>query len=102
MQTFELDIAVTRGDATESVHRVHAAVVDVRGALVGKAREPETPTYWRSCAKLFQVMPLLETCIGMSGRTRNGSELRHLGTLRHAALRTEREQPRPARRLSRQ
>ncbi len=58
---FELDIAVTRGGLMESRHRVHAAVVDATDALVGAARDPSMVTYWRSCAKPFQVMPLLES-----------------------------------------
>ena len=61
MQAYNLDIAVTRGDAVESEHRVHAAVVDAGDALVGAARDSTLATYWRSCAKPFQVMPLLES-----------------------------------------
>ncbi|NUQ19732.1 MAG: asparaginase [Gemmatimonadaceae bacterium] len=57
--TYDLDVVVTRGDAIESRHRVHAAVVDAAGQLVGSARDPRLVTYWRSCAKPFQVMPLL-------------------------------------------
>lgn len=60
MKTFDLDIAVTRGGATESVHRVHAAVVDARGSMVANARDPQLATFWRSCAKPFQVMPFVE------------------------------------------
>lgn len=59
MQRYNLDVVVTRGDAVESEHRVHAAVVDASGRLVGMARDAERVTYWRSCAKPFQVMPLL-------------------------------------------
>jgi L-asparaginase II len=59
MRKFDLDILVTRGSGIESRHRVHAAVVNANGALVGASREPETVTMWRSCAKPFQVMPLL-------------------------------------------
>ncbi|NUR18418.1 MAG: asparaginase [Gemmatimonadaceae bacterium] len=57
--TFDLDVVVTRGAAVESRHRVHAAVVDASGQLIGSARDPRLVTYWRSCAKPFQVMPLL-------------------------------------------
>jgi L-asparaginase II len=60
-QSFDLDVVVTRGDAIESRHRVHAAVVDARGRLVGSARDADVVTYWRSCAKPFQVMPLLRS-----------------------------------------
>ncbi len=59
MRTFELDVVVTRGSTVESRHRVHAAVVDGRGGLVGGARESGLVTSWRSCAKPFQVMPLI-------------------------------------------
>jgi L-asparaginase II len=58
---FELDIGVTRGGLVESRHRVHAAIVDCRDVLIGAARDPAMVTYWRSCAKPFQVMPLLES-----------------------------------------
>jgi L-asparaginase II len=59
LRQFDLDIVVTRGSGIESRHRVHAAVVDADGKPVGAAREPSTVTMWRSCAKPFQVMPLL-------------------------------------------
>jgi L-asparaginase II len=59
MQTLDLDVVATRGDLVESHHRVHAAVVDAEGAVVATARDPELETFWRSCAKPFQAMPLL-------------------------------------------
>jgi L-asparaginase II len=58
---FELDIGATRGGLVESRHRVHAAVVDASDTLIGAARDGSMVTYWRSCAKPFQVMPLLES-----------------------------------------
>ena len=60
MTTYDLDVGTIRGNAIESRHRVHAAVVDARGALRGRAGDPELVSHWRSCAKPFQVMPLLE------------------------------------------
>ena len=60
MKVFELDVLVTRGADVESRHRVHAAVVDVNDALVAGARDSSRVTSWRSCAKPFQVMPLVE------------------------------------------
>ena len=56
---YELDVIVTRGGHVESTHRVHAAVVDEKGTLIGTARDPQFETFWRSCAKPFQVMPFL-------------------------------------------
>jgi L-asparaginase II len=61
MKTLYLDVVSTRGSAIESRHRVHAAVVDASGKLVAGARDPELVTHWRSCAKPFQVMPLLDS-----------------------------------------
>jgi L-asparaginase II len=61
MREFDLDVVVTRGSLIESRHRVHAAVVDERGTLIASARDPMLVTPWRSCAKPFQIMPLLES-----------------------------------------
>src|SRR5688572_21530820 len=59
MHYYDLDILVTRGSGIESRHRVHAAVVDASGALIGAAHDPALVTMWRSCAKPFQIMPLI-------------------------------------------
>ncbi len=56
-----LDVVITRGGTVESRHRVHAAVVDATGTLLEAARDPHTDTWWRSCAKPFQVMPLVRS-----------------------------------------
>ena len=61
MDQLSLDVVVTRGSLVESRHRVHAAVVDASGTLIAGAHEPRMTTWWRSCAKPFQVMPLLES-----------------------------------------
>ncbi len=54
-----LRIEQRRGRSTESVHRVHVAVVDATGALVARAGDPDLVTFWRSAAKPFQAMPLV-------------------------------------------
>lgn len=59
MQAYNLDVAVTRGGHVESRHRVHAAIVDAQAGLVGSARDSEFVAPWRSCAKPFQLMPLI-------------------------------------------
>src|SRR5438105_2995119 len=61
MKTYELDVAVTRGEGIESEHRVHAAVVGDDDELLGAARDPDSFTYWRSCAKPFQIIPFLSS-----------------------------------------
>ncbi len=54
-----LDVEVTRGDTIESVHRVHGAVIGPDDHLIAVARDHELVSMWRSCSKMFQVMPLL-------------------------------------------
>jgi L-asparaginase II len=61
MKSLQLDVVATRGSIIESRHRIHAAVVDARGCLIAGAGEPTLVTHSRSCAKPFQVMPLLES-----------------------------------------
>jgi L-asparaginase II len=61
MKVYELDVAVTRGEGTESEHRVHAAVVGEGDELIGAGRDPDAFTYWRSCAKPFQIIPFLSS-----------------------------------------
>ncbi|HKR08554.1 MAG TPA: asparaginase [Gemmatimonadaceae bacterium] len=61
MKNHELDITVLRGDFPESEHRVHAAVVAEGDDLVGSAHDAHAFTYWRSCAKPFQVIPFLSS-----------------------------------------
>ena len=72
MTEYDLDIIATRGGAVESRHRVHAAVVDSAGTLRGAAGNPALVTVWRSCAKPFQTMPMLESggfdALGWSSR----------------------------------
>src|SRR4051812_18574808 len=61
MKTIELGVAVTRGSDVESMHRVHAAIADSTGQLIAGSRDVSLVTHWRSCAKPFQVMPLLDS-----------------------------------------
>jgi L-asparaginase II len=57
--TLALDVIVSRSGVVESRHRVHAAVVDADGTLLHSARDPQRVAWWRSCAKPFQVLPLV-------------------------------------------
>ncbi len=90
MVSHELDVVVTRGESVESYHRVHAAVVDASDRLLGAAGDPELVTFWRSCAKPFQVMPLLE-CGGFDANEWGDEELAltcasHGGEPEHVAI----------------
>src|SRR5437870_6979056 len=49
-----------RGGWVEAVHEVHVAAVDATGRLVARAGVPELVTFWRSAAKPFQALPLVE------------------------------------------
>jgi len=59
MLALNLDVEITRGDTVESRHRVHAAVIGADDVLIGAARDSALVTMWRSCAKPFQLLPLL-------------------------------------------
>ena len=52
---------VTRGGQRESVHHGSVAVVDVDGQLVAHAGDPELSLYFRSSAKPFQAIPVIES-----------------------------------------
>lgn len=49
-----------RGAVLESRHHVHVAVVDANGRLVASAGNPDLVTFWRSAAKPFQALPLVQ------------------------------------------
>src|SRR2546425_12433370 len=49
-----------RGGVVEAVHEVHVAVVDSTGGLVARTGDPELVTFWRSAAKPFPALPLVE------------------------------------------
>ena len=60
MDRLSLDVVVTRGAVVESQHRVHAVIADASGRVLASAGDADRLTHWRSCAKPFQVMPLIE------------------------------------------
>lgn len=93
MRTLSLDVVATRGAMVESRHVVHAAVVragETSEGLVASAGDPHAVTFWRSCAKPFQVLPLLRD--GGFDRARWGDDelalacASHGGEPEHVAL----------------
>jgi L-asparaginase II len=52
---------VTRGDVVESVHRGAVVVIDMEGNLVASAGNADQLTYFRSAAKPFQAIPVVES-----------------------------------------
>lgn len=57
---FDLEVVVRRGSVAESRHRLQCAAVDVNGALVAGTPRAELVTMFRSAAKPFQLLPLVE------------------------------------------
>ena len=55
-----MQVELCRGTVVESRHRVHVAVVGENSTLVAHAGDPELVTFWRSAAKPFQAMPLID------------------------------------------
>lgn len=53
-------VEVTRGPVVESRHRVHVAVVDAEGTLRAYSGDPDLVTFWRSSAKPFQAIPVVD------------------------------------------
>lgn len=53
-------IEILRGGVVESAHAVHVAVSDAEGRLVAQVGDPDRLTYYRSAAKPFQALPLVE------------------------------------------
>jgi L-asparaginase II len=60
MSPAQLRIEATRGELVESVHPVIVAVVDPNDRLLASAGDPAYLTWWRSAAKPFQALPLVE------------------------------------------
>jgi len=52
---------VTRGDHVESLHHGSIAVVDSAGRLVAHSGDPDLFLYFRSSAKPFQAIPVIES-----------------------------------------
>lgn len=61
MNRAQVLVEVTRGPLVENVHRGHVAVVDWQGNLLYSAGDPRHLTYWRSSAKPFQALPVVES-----------------------------------------
>jgi L-asparaginase II len=60
MNQIECTVEVVRGALVESRHRVHVAVADAEGRLRASAGDPGLVTFFRSAAKPFQALPLID------------------------------------------
>jgi L-asparaginase II len=93
------EVRLIRGGRVESVHRVHVAVTDAEGRVLGAAGDPWREVLLRSAAKPFQALPLVEDgaagSLGLGPRDlalacgSHGGEVGHVGQLRDVLDRLE-------------
>lgn len=57
---FELEVDVRRGSVVESRHRLQCAIAEAHGTLAGGTAQAGLVTMFRSSAKPFQLLPLVE------------------------------------------
>jgi len=86
----QVDVVVVRGDIAESRHRVHCVVADAAGSVRATSAEPEGVTSFRSSAKPFQLLPLVERghadALGCNERELAIMAASHSGSRAHMAL----------------
>src|SRR5690606_17944588 len=58
-----LRVEVSRGPLCESRHAVAAVVADVHGHVLASTGDEYLMAYWRSSAKPFQALPLVQAAI---------------------------------------
>lgn len=87
---FDLEVVVRRGPVAESRHHLQCAVVDAQGTLVAGTSRADLVTMFRSSAKPFQLLPLVER--GHADRLGFGEEqlavmaASHTGSRHHVEL----------------
>ncbi|CCO07458.1 asparaginase [Desulforamulus hydrothermalis] len=89
----EILVKVIRGDLVESQHRGHLVMVDRNGKVLFSLGNPGHVTYWRSAAKPFQAVPVLERHaverFGLTGpeialfTSSHGGEEQHIQAIYH-------------------
>ncbi len=85
-------VHVIRGDVIESIHRGDVVVVDNNGDIIMEIGDANKLTFWRSSAKPFQVIPMIEAGgveeYGFTGEeialmtASHGGEERHVSTVK--------------------
>ncbi|WP_102128203.1 asparaginase [Deinococcus planocerae] len=79
-------VTFTRGGPAESVHRVHAAVVDGRGHTVAWCGDPALVSFPRSTSKPVQALPLALAAPELPGDELAIACASHAGTPGHLAV----------------
>ncbi len=86
----QVEVVVVRGDIAESRHRVQCVVADGSGNVRSASAEPNGVTSFRSAAKPFQLLPLVERghadALGCSERELAIMSSSHSGSRAHVAL----------------
>jgi len=86
----DIQVVVWRGSIPESRHRVQAVCADSSGAVRAATAEPRLMTAFRSSAKPFQLLPLVERghadAFGFDEPTLAVMAASHTGSRRHVAL----------------
>lgn len=84
-----IEVTVVRGDTPECVHGVEGVVVDARGRILAATGRPDFHTFFRSSAKPFQMLPLVERghadALGLSDAQLALVAASHNGEPRHVA-----------------
>ena len=70
----------------ESIHRIHAAVVDASGRLIASCGDPDLVTFPRSSSKPFQALPLALAAPDLPGDELAIACASHAGTPEHQAV----------------
>jgi L-asparaginase II len=85
-----VDVVIWRGDIAESRHRVQFAAADPRGVAVAGSADADLTTTYRSAAKPFQLLPLVERGhadrYGFSEEELAVMTASHTGSARHLEL----------------
>ncbi len=85
-----IDVEVWRGSIAESRHRIQAVVADAAGTVLESTEQPELVTSFRSAAKPFQLLPLIERGadqrLGLTEQHLAIMAASHTGAPQHLAL----------------
>ena len=85
-----MEVEVWRGSIAESRHRIQAVVTDAAGTLLASTELPGLVTSFRSAAKPFQLLPLIERGadqrLGLTEEHLAIMAASHTGSARHVEL----------------
>nr|WP_245808349.1 asparaginase [Deinococcus hopiensis] len=86
MPSDEAHVLFRRGGLAESVHRIHAAVVNASGQLIASCGDPDLVTFPRPSSKPFQALPLALASPDLPGDELAAACTGHAGTPEQQAV----------------